>query len=590
MAAPQDSALNIYRRVFGEARPYRLQVGAILFLGLLSTPLALLAPVPIAIAVDSVLGDHPLPGFIAAPLPAAVSDSKDAILLLAAALVVFVAFLAALRGLASGVLREYTGQRLVRDFRAKLFRHTQRLSLSFHDAKGTSHSIYRIQYDAPALQWIAIDGVIPFVTSTVKLMTMIVIVAMIDWQLAMVALVISPLLFLVTRSSSHRLRRGWKQAKRVDSSLMAVVQETLGAIRVVKAFGQEDREQERFAGRSNEWVARRTRLAFSEGVFGLLTGLVVAAGTATVLYAGVQGVRSGRLTLGELLLIMAYLSSLYSPLQKISEKIGDLQSSLVSAERTFSLLDETPDVVERPHARSLSRAAGRVTFDRVSFAYNGADPVLEDISFEVEPGTGLGVSGATGAGKTTLVSLLTRFYDPAAGRILLDGVDLRDYRLADLRNQFAIVLQEPVLFSTSVAENIAYARPGASEREVRRAAEAAGAADFIAALPDGYETRVGERGMRLSGGERQRVSLARAFLKDAPILILDEPTSSVDVETEAQIIAAMEELMRERTALMIAHRLGTLDRCEARLEIAGGRLVGPLRHRAEGAALAETSA
>jgi ATP-binding cassette, subfamily B, bacterial len=285
-------------------------------------------------------------------------------------------------------------------------------------------------------------------------------------------------------------------------------------------------------------------------------------------------VQAGTLTLGNLVLILGYLSQLYRPLQSVSEKLGDLQNSMASAERAFTLLDTEPDVVEKPDARPLERARGHVAFHDVSFAYDANEPpALEGVSFEVEPGTRLGIAGTTGAGKTTLTSLLTRFYDPTEGSITLDGVDLRDYKLADLRNQFAIVLQEPVLFSTTIAENIGYARSDAKQAEIVAAAKAAHAHEFIEGLPDGYQTMVGERGMRLSGGERQRISLARAFLKDAPVLILDEPTSSVDVKTEEIIMGAMEELMRGRTTFMIAHRLSTLEHCDVVVRIEDGRLV-----------------
>jgi ATP-binding cassette subfamily B protein len=310
-----------------------------------------------------------------------------------------------------------------------------------------------------------------------------------------------------------------------------------------------------------------------EGALGLVVGLTTAAGSAAVLVIGVQHVQAGHLTLGELLLVMAYLSQLYAPLKTLGKKAAGLQSHLASAERAFALLDAAPDVAEGPHARPLARAAGAVAFRGVSFAYGDHRPVLRDVSFEVRPGARVGVVGMTGAGKTTLVNLLTRFYDPTAGQITLDGVDLRDYRLADLRHQFAIVLQEPVLFSTSIAENIAYARPGAADEEIVAAAKAARIHEFIARLPQGYQTPVGERGLSLSGGERQRVALARAFLKDAPILILDEPTSAVDVRTEAEILDAMGRLMQGRTAFLITHRLSALKDCDALLVLEGGRLL-----------------
>ena len=293
------------------------------------------------------------------------------------------------------------------------------------------------------------------------------------------------------------------------------------------------------------------------------------------------------MTVGELIYVLHLVAQLYEPLKTISKKMTSMQSHLAGAERVFALLDESTDVVERPDARPLVRAAGAMAFRHVSFAYEKEWPVLQDISFEIGPGTCLGIAGTTGAGKTTLVSLLTRFYDPTAGEILLDGVPLCDYKLADLRNQFAIVLQEPVLFSTSIAENIDYARPGASESEIVAAAKAANAHDFITRLPQGYETLVGERGMRLSGGERQRISIARAFLKDAPILILDEPTSSVDMKTEAAIVEAMERLVQGRTTFIITHRPSALRHCDVIARIDGGRLAGIERAPADPVATGE---
>jgi ATP-binding cassette subfamily B protein len=351
-----------------------------------------------------------------------------------------------------------------------------------------------------------------------------------------------------------------------------VVHEVLGAARVVKAFGQERREEERFADKSNEGMRARLRLVFSEGGYGLLLALITAAGTAAVMFIGVRAIQSGSLTLGSFMLVWGYIGQLYGPLKTLSKKAASLQTNLAGAERAFALLDESPDVMERANARPLARARGAMVFRNVAFAYEQNQPVLQNISFEIEAGTCLGIAGTTGTGKTTLVNLLTRFYDPTTGQILLDGVDLRDYRLADLRNQFAIVLQEPVLFASSIAENIAYARPSASQEEILAAAKAADAHEFIVRLPQGYETLVGERGLRLSGGERQRISLARAFLKDAAVLILDEPTSSVDVKTEAAIVEAMERLMRGRTAFIITHRSSALKNCNLILRIEHGRV------------------
>jgi ATP-binding cassette, subfamily B, bacterial len=573
MAETSYTDFTLYRRLLHQARPYWPYIGGIFLIGLLSTLLTLLIPLPLKIAVDSVIGSHPIPGFLNALLPIAATRSDTTLLILAAGLSVAIALLGQLQELGGSLLRTYAGERMVLNFRAQLLRHAQRLSLSYHDTKGTSDSTYRIQYDAPSIQNIAIDGFIPFVTAGCTLAGMIYITTRIDWQLALVALAVSPILFMVTWAYRHRLRSQSREVKKIESSALSVLQEVLAAARVVKAFGQEDREGKRFVRRSSEGMRARIRLSLIEGGFGILVTLITAMGMAAVLFIGVRHVQSGILTLGELLIVIAYISQLYQPLKTISRRAVSLQSSLASAERAFSLLDEAPDVAERPNARQLTRASGAIAFRKVSFAYGKDRPVLHDISFEIGPATRVGIVGATGTGKTTLMSLLTRFYDPTAGEILLDGVDLRDYKLADLRNQFSIVLQEPVLFSTSIAENIAYARPGASEDEIVEAAKASNAHEFIIHLPEGYATQVGERGMRLSGGERQRIALARAFLKDAPLLILDEPTSSVDMRTETAIMEAMNRLMHGRTTFMIAHRLSTLKDCDLLLVIEHGRLV-----------------
>ena len=564
----------LYRRLLDQARPYRHHVVGVFLLSLLSSPLALLTPVPLKVAVDSVLGSHPVPGVLDALLPATATRSRAAVLVVATGLVVVVALLSQLQALGSSLLSTYAGERLVLSFRAQLFRHVQRLSVSYHDEQGTSDSTYRIQYDAPAIQYIVIGGLIPFITAGVTLVTMLYIILRVDWRLGLVALVISPVLLVISRVYRRRLRRQSREAKALESSALSVAQEALSALRVVKAFGQEDREQERFVQRSSQGMRARIHLAFLEGAFALLVGLTTALGTGAVLFIGIRHVQSNVLTLGDLLLVMGYLAQLYAPLKTISKRAADLQSWLASAERAFALLDKVQDVPERPEARPLShRAAGAVAFRDVSFAYVDQFPVLRNLSFDLDPHARLGIAGLTGSGKTTLVSLLLRFYDPTAGRVLLDGVDLRDCKLADLRNQFALVLQEPVLFSASIAENIAYARPRASHEEIVAAATAASAHEFITRLPQSYDTQVGERGMRMSGGERQRLALARAFLKDAPILILDEPTSSVDPRTEAMIMEALERLMHNRTTIMISHRESTLQPCDVRIELARGEII-----------------
>ena len=562
----------LFRRIAREVRPHRLQIAVIFAVSMLAAPLTLLTPVPLAIAVDSVIGSQPLPGFLDGIVPAGLADSKDGILIFTALMFLAVAVLTQLQELTSTVLKTYTGEKLVLGFQSKLFQQSQRLSLAYHDRVGTSDSTYRVQQDAKSLQYIAVESLISLITAATTLAAMLYVTARIDLQLALVALAVTPALLLSARHFRPRMRATSREVKRLESGALSVVQEVLTGLRVVKAFGQEDREQDRFVDRSGAGMRARIRLRLIEGGYALLVGAIIGLGGSVVLFVGIRGVQQGRISLGEFLLVMGYLTQLYAPIRTMARKAGSLQNHLASTERCFALLDEAPEVPERPDARPLERASGAVEFRAVSFAYGTERPVLEHVSFAVAPGTRVGIAGATGAGKTTLMSLLARFYDPSAGEILLDGVDLRQYKLADVRNQLGIVLQEPVLFSTTVYDNIAYARPDATQEEIEQAAAAANIHDFIAGLPDGYATQVGERGMALSGGERQRISLARAFLKDAPILILDEPTSSVDVRTEAMIMESMDRLMAGRTSFMIAHRLSTLDGCDVRLEIEGGRM------------------
>lgn len=587
MSTPaRPKSTTVLRRLALQARPYWPHLGALMALSLLAVPLSLLTPVPFKLIVDSVLGSHELPPLVERILPAGTERTSATAAAIIASLMVAIALLKQLFDMAYAVLRTWTTEKLVLGFRTAMFRHSQRLSLAYHDTKGTGEVTYRIQYDAPAIQWIMVDALIPLATSLFTLGSMMFVIARIDRQLALIALLVAPALYAASAFFSKRLKAHWREAKHHETSAYSVVAEVMGAVRVVKAFSAEEREQERFERRAHRGLREQLRVSVLNSRFALAIGLTMATGTALVLYVGTGHVQAGQITLGDLVLVMSYLPMLYSPLETLTRSAGSLQGSFVSAERAFELLDEEPEVKERPDAKRMHRARGAVTFDHVSFSYRPDRPAISDVSFDIPAGAHVGIAGHTGAGKSTILSLLLRLYDPAAGRILLDGVDLRDLALKDLRNQYAIVLQEPVLFSASIGENIAYARPGAKQSDIEAAARAANAHEFISRLERGYDTEVGERGLQLSGGERQRISLARAFLKDAPILILDEPTSSVDVKTEVQIIEGLERLMKGRTSFMIAHRLSTLELCDIRLEINGGQLTSFVSKRAAAAATA----
>jgi len=560
------------RRLLAIARPYWLHLGGILALGLLATPIALLQPLPLKLIVDNVVGGQPLPGYLDRFVPQAIGRSPTAILGLAAGLALAVALLAAARWTSLWLLQVSTGERLVVRLRSMLFRHVQRLSFSYHDVEGATDSTYRIQQDAPAIQNVLVYAFEPLLTAGFPVIGVTLVMLALDWQLALIALGAAPIVVLLVRSFSGPLRSRWNLVKGFDSSAMSVVQEVLGSLRVVKAFGREESEVERFEEVSRKRVSGHVGAVRMHCRFEGLLAATVGVATAGVLLMGTLHVLRGILTLGELIMVMSYVGQIFHPLQRMSQSATGLAASLASAQRALEVLDREPDVQERSDARAIERAGGAIELRDVSFGYAAGGPVLRDVTLTVPAGTRVGIQGRTGAGKSTLLSLLMRFYDPDRGAILLDGVDLRDYRLADLRDQFALVLQEPLLLSTTVRENIAYGRSGATDVEIESAARLANAHEFIERLPQGYRTEVGERGALLSGGERQRVALARAFLRDAPILVLDEPTSAVDVATEGAIIEALQRLMRDRTTFVITHRASALEGCDLLLVLENGDL------------------
>jgi len=567
--APSD--LLIGKRLLTVARPYWASLGAILLIDLLAAPMALLTPVPLKLVVDSVLGDEPVPGFLSAIFPDGWL-SESALLVFAIGLLIATAALTQIQSLGSSILRTRTGGKMVLRFRTQLFRHAQRLSLSYHDMKGSSDTLYRVQYDTAAIEQVLVSGLIPMITACVTVLSMLYVTALISPRLLLVALLITPIIIVLTKLYRMPLRRTWKKHKHLDNAAMAVVSEAFSALRVVKAYSQETREETRYADQANASLSQKLKAILIQGFFDFGASLATAVGTALVLLIGVQMIRAGDMTVGDLLIVMSYLALLYSPLKTIGGRFASLQNAMASADRAFALIDEVPDVPEKAQPTALGRARGAVDFSGVCFGFDSGQRVLDGIDFSIEAGTRVGIVGKTGAGKTTLLGLLMRFYDPTAGSIRLDGVDLKDYRLRDLRRQFAMVLQDTILFSTTIRENIAYARPGASDAEIAAAAAAARADEFIAGLPERYDTIVGDRGMRLSGGERQRVALARAFLLDAPILLLDEPTSALDLGTEAAVMEIMEELMVGRTTFMIAHRMSTVANVDVLLELSGGKL------------------
>ncbi|MGH7312204.1 MAG: ABC transporter ATP-binding protein, partial [Candidatus Rokuibacteriota bacterium] len=455
----------------------------------------------------------------------------------------------------------------------------QRLSLAFHDRASVGDLIYRLTGDAAGLQNIVTYGFVPLAIQLIASVAITGTVFMLDVRLGLVALSIVPVLIAWTIWFSERVRRRSHGLATAESGLYTTASEALGAIRAVKSFAMEDVEVRRFESHARSSQRAYVQVMTLSSLGGLVTEAVAGLGTAAVVFLGAWAVLQGTMTVGELLVFVAYLQALYGPVTQLAGSALIIQRSAASIERVVHIFDQE-DEHASPGRRRLRRVTGRLAYDHMSASYDQRQPVLRDVTLKIEPGERVAFVGRSGAGKTTVVSLLLRFYRPVSGRILLDGVDIETLDLMWLRRQIALVLQEPIIFSGTLGENIAYGRPEATEADIVAASQAAGLHDFVLELPDGYNTDVGERGVRLSGGQRQRLSIARAFLKDAPILILDEPTSNLDATTEHHIFASLDRLARARTTLVISHRLATVQRADRIVVLAQGRTVEQGTHEA----------
>jgi ATP-binding cassette subfamily B protein len=563
--------MKYFPRVLHYLKPYRRSAFIAVFLVLLGAGFSLLTPWPLQILIDHVFDRKPFPPFLGFFLNP-IADQR----LLLLVVVTSATLLITLLQNAVTVLNEYVmtkvDQSMVLDFRSDMMQHAQRLSLAFHDQRRTGKIIFAINNLGGDIARLLI--VIPKLgESILTLIGMFWIVAIMDYQIALVALGVVPFLYYSVSNYMTRVQPQLREVQGMEAESLSIVHETINMLRVVVAFGREDHEHRRFRNQGARTVDKRVKLTVRQTMFSLGINTITAAGTAVVLGFGGWHVIQGDLTAGRLLVVIAYIAAVYKPLETISTTIGSMQEIFVALDTSFGLLDTPIEIKDTPHAKPITKCEGWLRFENVNFAYEERRHTLVDISFEAKPGQVVGVVGPTGAGKTTLVTLLPRFYEPQSGRIVLDGQDIRDITLASLRDQFSIVLQEPLLFSGSIAENIRYGRLEANEKEIMEAAESANAHDFIMRLPQKYETLLGERGAKLSGGERQRIAVARAFLRNSPILILDEPTSSIDTKTEAVILDALERLMLGRTTFMIAHRLSTVRNADQLLVLQDGRIV-----------------
>jgi ATP-binding cassette subfamily B protein/subfamily B ATP-binding cassette protein MsbA len=565
--------MQIYRRALAYFRPFLGQTALAVLLTFVSIGLGLLRPWPFAYIVDHVLpaaqkGDATLSvaGFSLA------GWSMPAIVALMCVLIVTFHLISGLLNLVTGILFLRVGLQTLLRLRTELYAYLHSLPLKFHDQRRSADSSFRVAYDSQAIQAFYSKAIFIF-QATVSIGSTFAVMWRLDWRLTLLSLAVVPLMVGAMVLFAKRIRTESTTIAERESAVLTVAQEGLSSIKMVQAFGREDFEVSQFHTSARESLEANLRLNYLSMKSSLVIGTLIAASTAAMYYVGSLHVLEGTLKLGELIWISSLLLLLYQPLEALTQVAWALEGAAAGAQRCFEVLDHDDDVKDAPDAKEITSSLGELVFENVSFGYTADRAILSCVNLHLLPGQTVAFVGGTGAGKSTLLSLVPRFYDPTAGRVLLDGIDLRQIKKKSLRNQISIVLQDTLLFSTTIRENIAYGRPDATEADIIEAAKRAQAHDFIIAQPDGYKSQVGERGGHLSVGQRQRIGIARAFLKNAPILILDEPTSALDPTTESAIMTTLEELMRGRTTLIITHRIATIHQMEKIVVLGKGGVV-----------------
>jgi ATP-binding cassette, subfamily B, bacterial len=570
-------------------RPYRGRVTVLAILLVSEIILGALQPWPLAIVIDYVLSGKPLPDRIRVFGLDIATNAGTWITAMthhnAMALLVVVVVAGVLLQVVNQFVSAYgtqvqvdTGQRMVYDLRHRLFEHLTGLGLHHHITKSTADAVYRVDVDAYAIENLVMSGIFPLATSIISLTVMFGILLSMNVTIALLSLTVVPFLYLCLRYYTSTLVNREERVKELESKLLERLYETFGAMRVVKSFARERHELERYRGAGEKAMDARIAITWQQSLFSVVVTTITILGSALVLIVGGTYVMKGRLKVGELLVVINYLGAVYGPLSAIAHTTGQLQGALAGAKRVRAMFALMPETIDAPGAIDATALNGDIRFEHVGFTYPDGTDVLHDINFTAKPGEMVALVGLTGAGKTTLVSLIPRFYDVTSGRVLIDNVDVHQYKLKSLREKIAIVLQDPVLFAGTIADNLRYGRLDATAEEVEAAARAAHAHEFISRLAKGYDTGIAEAGGSLSGGERQRLSVARAILKDAPVLILDEPTSSLDAISEEIVFGALRRLRAGRTTIVIAHRLSTVRDADCILVLDGGRIAAQGRH------------
>ena len=533
----------------------------------------LLQPWPLKIVLDNVLQSREIHGWLNRVILATAGTDKVAILRFAAVAVLVVAVIDAVCTYTDKYVTTSVGQWVVHDLRRTLYHHIQRLSLAYHDRKQSGDLISRVTNDIDAIQSFITSGLLGAFVNCLTLFGMIGVMLYLNWRFTLIALSIAPVLFVVVYSYTRRIKKASREVRKKEGEMVSVMQEVLSSIRVVKAFAREEYEERRLEEESLESVEIAMRARSLKAKLSPLVGLIVSTGTAMVLWFGARMSLTGRLSAGSLVVFIMYLGKMYKPMQELSKMTDTYSKAAVGFERIQEVIEMDGEVKDIPGARRAPRFKGNIEFENVNFGYEPNRLVLRDVNFKIEPGQVAALVGPTGAGKSTIISLIPRFYDPTSGVVKIDSQDVRSFQQKSLRQQMSFVLQETLLFHGTIWYNIAYGKPEATRREILRAAEMANAHEFIEKLPQGYNTMVGERGVTLSGGQRQRIAIARAIIRNTPILILDEPSSGLDAASEKLVFEALDRLMEGRTSIVIAHRLSTIRQAGIIFVVKDGMIV-----------------
>ncbi|MGW4096018.1 ABC transporter ATP-binding protein [Mycobacterium sp. NPDC004974] len=555
-------------------RPYRLLVAGIFAVLLVQIATGLAAPWPLKVVLDSVVGHHPLPGWLHGLLqPLLGGEGKMHIAGLAAIMVFVIAVVAAIASYVANYLTETVGQRIGNDLRTRAYHHLQQLSLNYFDTHRVGPILSTLTDDVDTIQGFASASTLGIATDLLTIVGMLAMMLWLQWDFTLIALAVAPLLLLFVSRIRKAVKAATHEVRKRESDIVAVAEEGLQSIRVVKAFDREEMQERQLEVAGQQAVDAALNARRVKSVVSPIVTVVVAACTAVVLWRGSALILAGAMTAGTLTVFISYLASFFKPVQDLAKLTNTIAMASVGVDRVNALLTAETSVQEKPEAVEPEKIKGAISFERVAFSYDSETPVLRDVTFEVKPGQLVGVVGHTGSGKSSLVSLIPRFYDPSQGAVRIDGVDLRDYKLHELRRQIAYVLQDTVLFRGTIRDNIAFGRPDADHDEIIEMAKLANAHEFISAMPQGYDSPVGERGLTLSGGQRQRIGIARALIRDSPILILDEPTAALDAESEHLVMSALQRLMNGRTVITIAHRLSTIRDADKIVVLEEGRVV-----------------